>query len=145
MTTRRDFLRSACGLCALIGTAGMAAVLLDSCSSIPVIKASPENDRLSVPLSAFGDKPYLLVRRPGMLPDILLVKKTDGTFTALLMECSHEAQPLSVGGNSINCAAHGSKFDLDGNVTHSPATQPLKKYTAAIEGESVFILLSNSK
>lgn len=122
----------------MAATAGIAASLLDSCSPIPVVKASPENNSLKVPLSAFGEKSYVLVRRPDLLPDILLVKRSEG-YNALLMECSHEAQPLSVGGTTINCSAHGSTFDLEGNVTHAPATKPLTRYPAQPEGEFVII------
>ena len=120
----------------------MTATLLEGCKSIPVVKASAENNSLRVPLSSFGESKYVFVRAAGMESDILLVKKTDGTFTALLMQCTHEAQPLTVSGSSIYCASHGSSFDLNGNVTKEPATKPLQKYFVTIETDSVLILLN---
>lgn len=142
MTSRRDFLKTACGFCAAITAIGMTATLLEGCKSIPVVKASPENNKLRVPLTAFGESNYVFVRAAGMESDMLLVKKPDGTFTALLMQCSHEAQPLTVSGTSIYCASHGSRFDLDGNVTKEPATRPLQKYFVTNETDSVLILLN---
>ena len=143
MTTRRHFLKTACGFCAAVAGAGVLATLLDGCSSIPVVKASPSNNNLSVPVSAFKEGvPYITVRRPNLEPDILLVKKKDGTYNALLMVCTHEEQPLSVGGNTINCAAHGSTFDLDGNVTHAPAAKALTRFAATVEGETILIHLN---
>lgn len=142
MTTRRDFLKTSCGFCASLGLLGLASGLLESCTPVPVIKASPENNRIGVPLSSFGESRYVLVRNAKMEADILLVKKTDGTFNALQMLCTHEAQPLSVSGNSINCASHGSSFDLEGKVTKEPATRPLRRYTVSVENDQAIIRLN---
>jgi nitrite reductase/ring-hydroxylating ferredoxin subunit len=143
MSSRRDFLKNTCGICLAIGGAGMLSALLQSCGAIPMVKASPVDKKVSVPLSSFTDKqPYVLVRIASLENDILLVKKKDGTFTALYMECTHQNQPLTVTGNGLHCPTHGSSFDLDGNVTQSPATQPLKKYPAAASGENVLITLN---
>ena len=143
MTTRRDFLKSTCGFCLALGGIGIASALLQSCSSIPMIKATASGKKVSVPLSSFTEKqPYVLVRVASLENDILLVKKADGTFTGLYMECTHQNQPLTVAGNSLHCAAHGSSFDLDGNVTQSPAARPLKKYSATLSGDNVTIDIS---
>jgi cytochrome b6-f complex iron-sulfur subunit len=143
MTSRRDFLKKSCGLCVALGGIAVVSALLESCSTIPMIKASATNKKVVVPIKTFAaDKPYVLVRVASLENDILLVKKTDGTFTGLYMQCTHQSQPLTVSGTSLHCSAHGSSFDLDGNVTHEPAIAPLKKYPAAQEGESVIIQLS---
>lgn len=142
MTSRRDFLKTACGFCAALGTVGMTATLLEGCTSIPVVKASPQNNRITVPLASFGESKYVFVRASGSESDILLIKKTDGNYNALLMQCTHEAQPLTVSGSSIYCASHGSSFDLDGKVTKEPATRPLQKYPVTVETDSVVILLN---
>ncbi|HEU4719592.1 MAG TPA: Rieske (2Fe-2S) protein [Bacteroidia bacterium] len=142
MQTRRQFLKAGCGLCLALPGIGIAASLLQGCASVPVVKASPSENKISVAVSSFGKSNYVLVRSAKLDNDILLVKKSDGTFTALLMQCTHQEQPLTVSGNTINCSAHGSMFDLDGNVTHAPATRALTKYIAAQEGEQVIIHLS---
>lgn len=143
MATRRDFLKSTCGLCFALGGIGIVSAFLQSCSTIPMIKATASDKKISVPLSSFTEKqPYVLVRVSSLENDILLVKKADGTYTGLYMECTHQNQPLTVAGNSLHCAAHGSSFDLDGNVTQSPAARPLKKYPATVAGDNVLIELN---
>lgn len=142
MTTRRDFLRTTCSFCLATAALGLVSTL-EGCAGIPVVKASEENKQVKVPLSSFKELPYVIVRRQNMMTDdLLLVKKSDGTFYTLLLQCTHQAQPLTVSGKSINCAAHGSSFDLEGNVTHDPATRPLTKYNSVQDGEYVLITVS---
>jgi nitrite reductase/ring-hydroxylating ferredoxin subunit len=143
MTTRRDFLKTTCGICVAFGGIGIAATLLEGCATLPIVKASPQNNTITVPVSAFGKSQYVLIRSAKMEFDILLVKNTDGTFHGLKMQCTHQAQPLSVSGNGLHCATHGSGFDLNGNVTQAPATQPLTRYFAAINGDSIIVQLNN--
>ncbi|MEO5643011.1 MAG: Rieske (2Fe-2S) protein [Bacteroidia bacterium] len=143
MNSRRNFLKKTCGFCVALGGIGFASSLLESCSSVPMIKASAANNKVSVPVNAFAtDKPYVLVRVNSLENDILLVRNADGTFNGLYMKCTHQDQPLSVSGNGLHCSAHGSSFDLEGNVTQSPATLPLKKYKATQNGESIIIQLN---
>lgn len=142
MTTRRDFLKTACGFCAALGSVGLVSTLLEGCKSIPVIKASPQNNRVAVPVSSFAEGNYVFVRASGQESDILLIKRTDGTYNALLMLCTHESQPLTLSGSSIYCASHGSSFDLEGKVTKAPATRPLQRFPATVEGDSVIIQLN---
>lgn len=144
MSTRRDFLKTTCGFCVALGTIGFAATVLEGCTSIPVVKASPQQNKLTVPFTAFGESKYVFVRSAGMEADILLVKKTDGTYTALLMQCTHEAQPLTVSGSSIYCASHGSSFDLEGKVVKAPASRPLLKYPVSTDESSIIIQLNQS-
>lgn len=129
-------------MCVALGGLGVVATLLEGCSSLPIVKATPENNTLKVPVSSFEKSQYVLVRSAKMEFDILLVKKSDGTYHGLKMQCTHQAQPLSVSGNGLHCATHGSAFDLDGNVTHEPATVPLTKYFAAIQGDSIIVQLN---
>ena len=73
--------------------------------------------------------------------DILLVKKTDGTYNALYMQCSHESQSLTANKSGLFCPSHGSAFDLEGNVTQQPAIKPLRKFKTSIENNSIKIYL----
>jgi nitrite reductase/ring-hydroxylating ferredoxin subunit len=129
-------------MCVALGGIGVVASFLEGCSSIPIVKASPENNSITVPVNSFGKSSYVLVRSAKLEFDILLVKKTDGTYHGLKMQCTHQAQPLSVSGNGLHCATHGSGFDLDGNVTHEPATVPLTRYFAVQKGDSIIIQLN---
>jgi cytochrome b6-f complex iron-sulfur subunit len=43
----------------------------------------------------------------------------------------------------LYCSAHGSTFDLQGNVTHEPASRPLKQYrTEKVNNEIIIYLQS---
>jgi nitrite reductase/ring-hydroxylating ferredoxin subunit len=146
MTSRRDFLKSACALCAVAGGLGVLASALQGCAAIPVVKTSPVNRKMRVAISSFQESQYVLVRQPNsMADDILLVKKSDTLYNALLLQCTHQQQPLTVSGNTINCPTHGSTFDLDGKVQKEPATVPLTRYETSIEGDVVVIDLSAVK
>jgi cytochrome b6-f complex iron-sulfur subunit len=145
MTSRREFVKISCGLCAAISGAGILSTFLQSCTSIPVIAASPENQKISVPENSFGENILLLVRAKSLENDILLVKeKQESVFTyrALLMRCTHQEQPLTVQGSKIHCAAHGSEFDLNGNVTKEPALDPLAKFPVTLNNGIITIQIA---
>ena len=76
--------------------------------------------------------------------DILLVN-LDGTFHATQGTCSHEYFELDKGfltGDSLTCALHLSRFDLEsGEALDPPAELPLAKYPVAVDaGELVLEL-----
>ncbi len=141
MENRRNFLKKTCSLCLALAGAGVAASTMSSCSSIPLVKANPEGGKIRVPLQAFDNKPYVLVRSLKLDFDLLLVNENE-KYHAVLLQCSHEMQPLTVSGNFINCASHGSTFDLSGNVLKAPATKNLTIYPATKENNSVVIALN---
>jgi 3-phenylpropionate/trans-cinnamate dioxygenase ferredoxin subunit len=77
--------------------------------------------------------------------DVAVVRVGDEVF-AIEDVCSHAEVPLSDGeidGCTIECALHGSRFDLrSGKPTGPPATQPVPVFpTTVIDGE-VFADLS---
>ncbi|MBC8143978.1 MAG: Rieske 2Fe-2S domain-containing protein, partial [bacterium] len=62
---------------------------------------------------------------------ILIVRKAPATFLVMSMECTHqqcEVQPPV--NNAINCLCHGSRYNLDGDVTAPQIANqaPLKRY-----------------
>jgi 3-phenylpropionate/trans-cinnamate dioxygenase ferredoxin subunit len=76
--------------------------------------------------------------------DILLVN-LDGTIRATQGVCSHEYFELDKGfltGETLTCALHLSRFDLDtGEALDPPAELPLQVYEVAVEaGEIVLVL-----
>lgn len=126
---RRAFIKASCGAC--LGIIGGSVLLsaLQSCAPLPLLKSEPENGIISVPLSSFAEgQSLLMINNPKMDHHILLVKKKDGTYNALYMQCSHQNQDLTANKSGLFCAAHGSAFDLDGNVTQAPADKPLRKF-----------------
>jgi nitrite reductase/ring-hydroxylating ferredoxin subunit len=137
---RREFLRSACTLC-LLATPAVYAVTLPSCASIPIYETAVRDSRLRVPVDLLSQQPVRVVRGTGLEYDIALERRTDGSYRAFLMECTHAHNPLTFTGADFVCPLHGSRFDENGEVTHGPASLPLTELKTQNEGTAVAIVL----
>ncbi|CAN5245797.1 MAG: Rieske 2Fe-2S domain-containing protein [Euzebyales bacterium] len=90
-------------------------------------------DQLKVGHALFADldEPVCVVRL-----DVDLVKAVHDT-------CSHEDYPLHEGwveGNAIECALHGSVFDLDSGAPESlPAVRAIPVYAARIDDDGIWV------
>jgi 3-phenylpropionate/trans-cinnamate dioxygenase ferredoxin subunit len=82
------------------------------------------------------------------LPDVdIAVVDFDGRLYAIEDVCSHAEVPLSEGeveefegAPTIECALHGSCFDLrTGEPTNPPATAPVPVYPVRVEGDDVLV------
>jgi 3-phenylpropionate/trans-cinnamate dioxygenase ferredoxin subunit len=75
--------------------------------------------------------------------ELVLVTNLDGRFHATQGVCSHEYFELDRGfltGDSITCALHLSRFDLQsGEALDPPAELPLAVYPVKVEGGRVLI------
>ncbi|HVX49392.1 MAG TPA: Rieske 2Fe-2S domain-containing protein, partial [Chitinophagaceae bacterium] len=110
---RREFLKASCNICVL-GAAGFARPRLTGCSpaaSLAVYKTTIVNKQLQVPLNLFDKSPLQIIRPAGWYYDVAVEKKEDNTYRALLMQCTHQENQLTVTGNGFNCSLHGSQFD----------------------------------
>ncbi|MEV0250527.1 Rieske (2Fe-2S) protein [Nocardia sp. NPDC050712] len=68
----------------------------------------------------------------------VVTQPSAGTFVGLDTTCTHAGCKVSeIAGGTINCACHGSKFNLDGTVANGPATRPLKSKSVRVEGDSI--------
>jgi 3-phenylpropionate/trans-cinnamate dioxygenase ferredoxin subunit len=71
---------------------------------------------------------------------VCVVRLAERVF-AVRDECTHEAVPLSEGdveGTTIECWAHGSRFDLrTGEVLNPPAVENVATYPTRIDGDDV--------
>jgi len=72
---------------------------------------------------------------------VVVTQPTEGDYKAFSAVCTHQGCTVSgVDGGTINCACHGSKFDIaTGEVKGGPATKalPEKKVTVGADGISV--------
>jgi 3-phenylpropionate/trans-cinnamate dioxygenase ferredoxin subunit len=72
-----------------------------------------------------------------------LIRTGDGGVHAVIDECSHEDYPLSEGwveDHTIECALHGSRFDLlTGQPDSPPAVRPVRIFPVRVEGEDVLV------
>lgn len=138
---RRNFIQKSCTAC--IGLAGMGYLLQGCASGLPVFTSTLNKKNISVPLSKFSEfkTNLLLVRNSGLEFDILLVKKGEA-YKALSMECTHQSASLTPTSTKIICSAHGSVFDLDGNVLKEPALQPLHQFKTSVNDQVINIYLN---
>jgi 3-phenylpropionate/trans-cinnamate dioxygenase ferredoxin component len=76
------------------------------------------------------------------------VARADGVVYALHDVCSHAEIALSEGeveDGTIECWLHGSAFDLaTGKPTNLPATKPVPTYAVRVDGDEVFVDLTQS-
>jgi 3-phenylpropionate/trans-cinnamate dioxygenase ferredoxin component len=82
------------------------------------------------------------------LPDVdIAVVNFEGEVFAIEDVCSHAEVALSDGeveeldgAPTIECALHGSCFDLrTGQPTNLPATEPVPVYPVRVEGDDVYV------
>lgn len=139
MTSRRSFLKTGCTAGCGVLAGSMLLSVLSGCASVKVFNAAYTDGKLSVPVSEFAETNLKIIRSSKFDRDILLVKKQDGTYNALYMQCTHNQYQLSANSKGLNCSSHGSSFDLDGNVTNGPAIKPLRKFTTTIENNIITI------
>jgi Fe-S cluster assembly protein SufD len=73
---------------------------------------------------------------------VALIRTGDGVY-AVVDVCSHEDYPLSEGwveDHTVECALHGSRFDLvTGNPDSPPALRPVQIFPVRVEGEDVLV------
>jgi Rieske Fe-S protein len=142
MSSRRSFIKNGCTLCGAV-VAGVSVVsLLEACKTgAGVIVADISQNKITVPLLSISDKTAQVIRSKKLDYDILLVRESENKYHALLMKCTHQANPLIAAQNGLYCNLHGSRFDLNGNVVEEPATRPLEKYAVTTDNENIIIHL----
>ena len=138
---RRDFVKQSCIACIAAG-AGMLIGSLSSCATLPVYKTSIDASTVTVPASLFAQGDFRVIQPNGFFYNIGLRKEADGTYTALLLRCTHADNQLAPAGNGFKCSLHGSSFDKEGRVTQGPAERSLKKYQTEIISDQIVIHLS---
>jgi 3-phenylpropionate/trans-cinnamate dioxygenase ferredoxin subunit len=73
---------------------------------------------------------------------VALIRTGDGVY-AVVDVCSHEDYPLSEGwveDHTVECALHGSRFDLvTGNPDSPPALRPVQTFPVKVDGDDVLV------
>jgi 3-phenylpropionate/trans-cinnamate dioxygenase ferredoxin subunit len=74
---------------------------------------------------------------------VCVVRLDDDVVKAVHDTCSHQQYSLAegwVGGNDIECALHGSMFNLDSGAPDSlPAVKPIPVYACKVEDGTVYV------
>lgn len=117
--------------------------MLEGCAALPMHKVSEKTAVIEVPKDKFLQSSVVIIRTPWLDYDLLLVKSSEDLYKALYMKCTHEDQILTATSSGLHCAAHGSSFDLDGNVTKEPALKPLRTFQTIVNEHSISINLKS--
>jgi len=143
---RKEFIKT-CGLACLGG--GAMSLLLQSCSTPAMVSGSLAGENIMVPLNAFEElkkneinyRKYILVQHPQLRFPICVFRFSQDSYTAILLQCTHQGNELSVNGDRLHCSSHGSEFDQQGMVKRGPAKEPLRTFDVAIENQQLAISL----
>jgi nitrite reductase/ring-hydroxylating ferredoxin subunit len=138
---RRNFIQQSCLACFATG-AGISILGLESCTQTKVIRTIPENNQIRIDLAQFEPESKALLVRTKELEYDILVLKTDTSYHAIYLQCTHENNPVNFTSKKIVCNTHGSQFDLEGKVTVGPATKRLKRFAVTLENSTLVLSLS---
>lgn len=98
-----------------------------------------------MPLNLFDKKDLQIVRPAGWYYDVAVQKNPDNSYTALLLQCTHQENQLTVTGSGYHCNLHGSNFDKQGAVKKGPAELPLQRFETSVDNNSLNIHIKNFK
>ena len=143
--SRRDFIKQASALSACACCFG-AATLLESCSassgatSTAADKSIVETPgQISIAKTAFANQSYLKFNSGKFKEAIFVNTNTDGTYTAVLLHCTHKGCEVRPSDGKLACPCHGSQFDLDGHVIKGPAKSDLQTFPVTTDDQHVLI------
>jgi Rieske Fe-S protein len=64
----------------------------------------------------------------------------------MTLTCTHQGCNIASGGTvsaqGIECGCHGSRFDVNGNVTRGPAESPLQHFAVSVDGAGALTIHS---
>ena len=134
MPTRRDFLKTVCGVTALaIGP----VLLADNAMAADGIVRKP-NGQVAVTLA----KIPALAKVGGVVnlgtvkgSPVAIVRTGAKTYRALNLSCTHQGVTVQRAGTQWKCPAHGSQFNLDGSFIAGPAGRALNVVKSTSNGK----------
>lgn len=143
---RRRFVHITCSLCA--GLPAGASLLL-GCQPLNYVTGSLTAEGIALSPVEFLDpktkgayyRKYIIVRNDQLEFPICLYRLSENSYSALLMQCTHQGTELHAGGDRLYCPAHGSEFDQQGAVQQGPAENSLRKFPVVVEEKRILIQL----
>jgi cytochrome b6-f complex iron-sulfur subunit len=146
--TRKEFIEHAAALAVASVSTSALAGMLTSCTTVRYVSGTEMSDTrgqaVTVPLTEFtADVPFVVVRKGGSIAaPIYLCKHTDGTFSALVMKCTHKGCEVRPAGDLLICPCHGSEFTNKGKVLSPPALDDLQRFRTSVNETVVSIHLN---
>lgn len=137
---RKKFIKSSCVLCSSVT---FLATVFEGCASVKYTAGTLNENGLLIDIAEFeskqGSRSYVIAGHDSLQFPICIYRIDDGTYSALLMQCTHQGAELQVSGDQLTCPAHGSEFDKWGKVQQSPAARDLRSFPVTVSGNQLFI------
>jgi len=140
-SSRRKFIKDACGFCLTGAGLLLLAGELESCKT-SAVSSSAKPTSLSFPKSSFGSGNSFVIDNKQFSSKVMVVKLPEGGYKAISLKCTHLGVGLKEDGSgALKCPAHGSKFDFSGKVLHGPAKNNLQVWNVTEDGDNLVITL----
>lgn len=144
---RKDFIKT-CGVICL-STLPIALSQTGCSSAVYNARYTRIKDSILIPRSEFYDvqngstsqRPFIVVTPQGERYPIAVYAMPDGTYSALLLRCTHKSCELQPESSYLICPCHGSEFTTQGKVQSPPAQKDLQTYHVVVEGSNIAIQL----
>lgn len=137
---RKKFIKNSCLLCSSVT---FLANALEGCASVKYAACTLNENGLLIDKAEFeskqGLRPYVIAGHDSLQFPICIYRINEDTYSALLMQCTHQGAELQVSGDQLTCPAHGSEFDKWGKVQQSPAGRDLRRFPVSVSGDQLFI------
>jgi len=133
---RRQFLRQAAAATMAGAVAGFA---LEHTAKADAIAPAATHQELHLPLNGelakIGGFTVLDVKENNDSRKVIVARVDANTLAACSAICTHKGCTVEYDANAKewSCPCHGSRFALDGQVTHGPAKVPLEQFSASLE------------
>lgn len=141
---RRNFIKQSCTACLSLT---MASTLVSSCVSTQYLSGKLVNDGITIRKDDFkmeqkggsSYRSFIIVRNESLKYPICVFRKSEGEYTALWMQCTHQGAELQASGDVLQCSAHGSEFTSEGKVQSGPADKALRTFPVTVISNEIFI------
>ncbi len=141
---RRDFIKNTCSFCLGFSALGLLEFQLTGCKApYQLIQSNLVDGKVIIPIESFLNDSMVVVRVKKLEHDLLVIKNSEEKFNTIYLQCSHQNNPLVVTKSELFCSAHGSSFDLEGNVKKAPAINSLTKFKTTRITDKIYVDLLN--
>lgn len=121
---------------------------LQACASSSYFATTTfSNNKFILPKSEFSElkngksirRKYVLLKNEKLRYPIVVFEIAEGSYSALLMKCTHNGCELQPAGTYLICPCHGSEFDNLGKVQNPPAEQNLQTFQISADDNFIYV------
>jgi Rieske Fe-S protein len=142
---RKEFIKN-CGF-ACLGATSLGTILQGCATGNFYAKNTVDGSKINVQKTEFTtvikgktvQRSYLIIKNDLLNYPMYLYKVNNDTYSAVLMECTHNSCELHTNGEFLVCPCHGSEFSKVGIVQNPPAEKNLKTFKTTSNDETIII------